>query len=186
VNVRWRGTKAQLKESLRKISAVLAGKVEDPLGLHGTFWYGVGNGVLAMLSADFRDKLEGGAGRFDGVKWAQLALTTLARKEPRKGYKTTDILAETGQLLASLTPGAGEFPAEVAPDQIFSVRRDGVEVGTADRTADRHQRGTEYMPARPIVPDGAPPPAWEAELERICERALAAVIEKVVEAGPVN
>jgi hypothetical protein len=36
------------------------------------------------------------------------------------------------------------------------------------------------------VPDGAPPPAWEAELERICERALVAVIEKVVEAGPVN
>jgi hypothetical protein len=160
---------------------VLAGSEVDHWGVHPLFWGLVGNGVLNLIKRDFLVKLSGGRG-LDGVRWAELAVATLAKRR-RAGREDGDILFETGALLASLTPGADEFPSGTAPDQIFVIHPGGVEVGTADRTAERHQKGTEYMPARPVVPTGAFTPGWEDELERICAEAMTRVIERVCEMG---
>jgi hypothetical protein len=181
--VRWRGTRADLRAKLKAIPRVLAGLDPDPLGLHPLFWGTIANGALAACAQDYADKLAGGTGRFDGVKWAQLAVATLAKRK-RAGNDDESILVETGTLLASLQPGIDEHPNARAPDQVFVVRRAGVEVGTADPKADWHEAGIPgRMPARTVMPPEPLPAAWEAELERVALGALQKVIEKLVESG---
>lgn len=175
----WRGTREELRQALRAIPGVLAGRDFDPWGAHDLFWTMVGNAALGLIRRDFLTKLSGGYG-LDGVRWAQLAVATLVRRRA-KGREDDDILYETGALLASLTPGTDEFINAAAPDQVFVIHRGGVEVGTADRTADRHQKGTERMPARPVVPTGELTHGWEQEIERACELALVKVVERLTE-----
>lgn len=179
MELRWKGTKADLLASLRRLPAVLSGREPDPLGLGAILQGFVGNAALARIRADFLAKSAGGVGS-DGVRWPALAESTLERRR-RKGLTHEDILVEYGSLLASLTAGTGEKPSGAA-DQVFRLEADGVTVGTAERKADIHQKGTGRIPARPITPDDLPP-GWTPDIEAAAERAMEMILERVCDAG---
>jgi hypothetical protein len=182
--MQFRGTRADLERSIRLIPSVLAGAHPDVLGIREVFFGYVANAVLREIRDAYLVKLDGGTGS-DGIRWAELAVATLAKRRS-KGRTDSEILLETGDLLASLRPGIGHHPLG-NPEQVFDVKPGGVTVGTADRKADRHQTGTEFMPARPIVPpDGELPPAWIEPVERAMEEGIAKVIEMVVSNGGIN
>lgn len=182
--MRWRGTKAELLNSLRLVPRVLAGVHPDALGIAPVFWGTIANAALKEIRGAYLTKLEGFEGS-DGVTWAKLAVATLAKRQ-REGRDDADILLETGRLLASLRPGADHFPLG-NPDQVFDIHPGGVTVGTAHEHADKHQRGTTHMPARPIVPvDGNLPRAWEKPVEDAMRDAMLKVIAMVVDAGGIK
>jgi hypothetical protein len=176
MNYRWRGTRAELLSELKKLPSVLSGRLPDDHGLGRVFLAVLGNAALAEITAAFRVKSEGGTGS-DGVKWAPLKESTLERRRA-KGIEHDRRLEETGDLLDSLRPGSDDPDAPRPLHQVFDVEPGAVTVGSSLPYADRHQRGTDHMPARVIVPpDGALPPAWEAAVEAAAERALDAVMD---------
>ncbi len=181
--MQWRGTKADLVRSIRLLPLVLAGTHPDPADLHGIFWGYVGNAVLKLIREAYLVKLDGGEGS-DGITWAKLAASTLAKRR-RKGRDDEEILIEMGSLLASLRPGTDDRPSGVV-DQVFDIGRAGVTVGTAEEKADWHQHGRENMPARPIVPpDGEIPVAWEEPIEAAMQQGLERVIEEMCRVGGI-
>ncbi len=177
--MKWRGTKAGLKDALRRLPAVLAGREPDPMGLGRVFWGFVGNAVLRLIRSAFKEKMSGRTGS-DGIKWAKLAAATLAIRQ-RNGRTDRDILFETGALLASLEPGADHEPSG-ALFQVFRFEPGAIVVGTTEPKADWHQNGTEFMPRRPVVTEHIPT-AWEPAVERAMEKGMKAVIELVVANG---
>ena len=177
--MRWRGTKAELLAALNKLPGVLSNAEPDPYGLSIVFMAEVGAAALRCVYDDFRAKSDGGTGR-DGVKWADLAESTLERRRA-KGIVHDAILRETEALRQSLEPGS------MAPGQVFRLEQGSVTVGSEIPYADHHQNGTPRMPARPIVPvDGAIPPGWEAELQEGAARGMEKVLELVCYYGGVG
>lgn len=79
-----------------------------------------------------------------GGAWAPLAPSTVSERE-RLGFGgPSPILVRTGQLAASLA-------SRDAAGNVFEVTATSLLVGSEDRTAGYHQRGTRRMPRRPIV-----------------------------------
>lgn len=181
----WRGTTADLHRSLRLLPRVLSGNYSDDLGLRTLFWGNLGNAILAIVSESFKVKLAGGVGS-DGVRWAQLAVATLAKRK-REGREDGAILHETGAMLESLLPGDGANPSG-AENQIFDISQNGLRVGTEDPKADRHQKGTDHMPARPIVPTNPNdfPPGWMPRVEAALQEALTVTIQKMCDGGGIE
>lgn len=182
--MQFRGTRADLERSIRLIPHVLAGRHPDVLGLAPVFFGYVANAVLKEIRGAFLTKLDGGTGS-DGIKWAELAVATIAKRR-RAGRDDSDLLIETGALLQSIRPGIDHHPLG-NPEQVFDIHPGGVTVGTANERADYHQQGSPgRMPARPIVPpDGSLPVAWEPMVEAAMEEGMRRVIEMVVSAGGI-
>lgn len=78
-------------------------------------------------------------GAYGGEKWAPLAPSTLARKDPGKG-----ILVDSGRLRASLTQ-------ETAPDSIRALLPQSLHWGSSVPYGVFHQKGTSRMPQRRVV-----------------------------------
>lgn len=79
-----------------------------------------------------------------GGAWTPLAPSTV-RERARQGFGgPSPILFRTGQLAESLA-------SRDAAGNVFEVTATSLRVGSADRTANYHQRGTRRMPRRPIV-----------------------------------
>ena len=81
---------------------------------------------------------EGGAG--ESGPWAPLSPRYAAWKASHYGGK--GILERSGGLLASLTGGTGA---------IHETTKDSLRIGTSNRHAMFHQKGTRRMPARKVI-----------------------------------
>ena len=182
--MKFRGSKERLKDSIKLIPAVLAGKHPDLLGLKPVFWGEVGNAVLKLIQEDMVAK--GAGARTSTGKWKQLAPETLERRK-RKGFSGEEILQETHRLLASFTPGTGHLPSGVA-DQVFNFLAAGIEIGTDVEYAEFHQDGVPgRIPQRPIVPKtGKIPHAWDGAVADAIERGIQKVMEMIVAAGGID
>ena len=94
---------------------------------------------------DFREIVEKkqfeSEGSYGSGGWKPLALSTLLQKR-RKGYPDA-ILEASGRMKRSLTGNTG--------DTIEEVKRLSVRMGTSVSYARYHQKGTRYMPARPLI-----------------------------------
>jgi phage gpG-like protein len=97
-------------------------------------------------------------GAYGSGGWAPLAASTIDQKR-RQGLDPR-ILRATGRMRDSLTePGH--------PDQIAIARHDGLDFGTTDEKAARHQHGTARMPQRRVV---QLPESDRREVVRILQR----------------
>jgi len=131
---------------------------------------------------------------------AQIAWATLKREGAKTmidvfGHRNVEILRDTGVLLNSLSPGklSGggpdviyQFPAgEGGEDQIFSTMANGVIVGTNVPYAATHQYGDakRKIPARPFLPVGDAPQAWQDRWAEAGAQAMAIGIRKALEAA---
>ena len=182
--MRWKGSRAALRRSIRLIPAVLSGRHADSLGLKPVFWNRVGNEVLNCIWTDFQVKRLGGTG-LDGISWPALAESTLERRR-RSGRTDEEILIETTALLVSLAAGIADVPSG-SPGQVFRLEPDGITVGSAIPYAEFHQAGIPgRMPARHIVPsDGSIPAGWEPLVETAMEAAMQKCVEIVISAGGI-
>lgn len=179
----FRGTRAQFVRSLRLIPLVLASRRPDSLGLRELFWGTVANLMFEAIQREYEVKIVGGSD-VAGVAWQELSPATIERRL-RAGRTDDRILIETDALIESLTPGTGADPSE-APGQVNRLDPAGVTIGSDVPYADFHQRGVPgRLPARPFMPADPLPPQWERVLEECVERAMVAVIERVVTAGGI-
>jgi phage gpG-like protein len=180
MNAQWKGTRAELIQSLQSLPAVLSGRLPDPLGLGKVFFTHIGNAVLKLIQDDFLVKSKGGTGA-GGVAWAPLKESTLERRR-RKGIEHEEILKQTESLLESLTPDQNNAVDAVRiAGQVFEYAVGSITVGTDIPYADYHQNGTAYMPPRPIVPlSGDLPVEWESAVDQAIEEAFQVVIEIMV------
>jgi len=94
---------------------------------------------------DFRDTIEKkqfeSEGGYGSGGWKPLATSTL-RQKASKGYPST-ILVATGRMKRSLTGKTRDTIEEIKPLSIL--------MGTKAGYARYHQKGTRYMPARPVI-----------------------------------
>lgn len=95
-------------------------------------------GSMDVYMESMRVRFASFSGR--GGDWAEHAPSTIARRG-----EGAPILNEGGQLEASLQRNAA--------GHVLEITGTGVVEGSADRTANFHQHGTEHMPARPILVD---------------------------------
>jgi hypothetical protein len=181
IRAEWRGSHASLLVALERLPAVLSGREPDPHKLGELFLTVIGNRILDLIQHDFRTKSDGGVG-LDGIRWLELKEATLERRR-RKGIDGEQILKETGELYASLTPSQSDDPGAPRPvGQVFDLSPGRVTVGTEGTKADVHQYGSGRVPARPIVPDSSPS-GWEHEIDDAVEKALEKVIERMCALG---
>lgn len=101
--------------------------------------------VGEKLQYDFAKNFEGEGGQFGGwSKWAPLAESTVAERR-RLGYGAAHpILQRTGALYESVV-------VEGAPDNVFQVKPNGLQLGSTLYYAAFHEYGTVRMPRRAVV-----------------------------------
>lgn len=189
--VTFRGSRAELRELIRSIPAILSGRAPDPAGVARGFQLRLSMSLLSQCQADFLTKSRGGCGQ-DGITWAPLKGSTIARRagKERKALKggrgspafagNRDILRDTGRLFRSLSAGVEETPAG-NPDQVLRLGRGEVIVGTNVPYAAYHQYGTARMPARPFLPVDGIPAAYQPALFAAAGRGLIRVLQLLID-----
>ncbi len=99
------------------------------------------------------------------------------------GFRQVDILIDTGELLASFSPGVEDRPSHT-PGQVFETPPGRVIVGSALPRAAYHHRGTSRLPARPFwPPDGHLPDSWWEALLVALRRGLSEAVTSAVTRG---
>jgi hypothetical protein len=122
--------------------------------------------LLSLPEGEAKKRAAQLAGREATQKTGKTKIDTL-------GGRSVEILRDTGVLLNSLSPGEMTDPGPSAvyspprgdggSEQVFSLFENGVMVGTNVLYAATHQNGdaARGIPARPFLPTGEVPEAWE-------------------------
>jgi phage gpG-like protein len=106
------------------------------------------NGPIANAVHEFFDRQFATEGAAGGEKWAPLAAKTL-RWRAQNHRTGMPILQFSRELWGSLVKRSSPLGYRIAD-------KDSLLMGTSVQHAEKHQRGTARMPARPIVPDVVP------------------------------
>ena len=144
--------KQDLRERLRNLGAILAGRRSDPHGIGRAFRAFLTQACFELWQKSYRQKAAGGPG-LDGRHWKPLSPRTLATPTfpKRKG-----ILRVTDRLYKSLTPGVvvnGDY-YKGNQDQSVTMQATKLTLGTSVPYATKHNKGTGRIPARPfLTPD---------------------------------
>lgn len=135
-----------------------------------------GNSLLLRVQRAFQAKMHGGTDE-TGLRWAPLAPSTVARARKNR-IRPLEILRDTSQLLASLTPNSG------SPDQVARADRGEVKLGTKRRGAIFHHEGTRNLPQRRLWPQVAkwPDSWWRDVLEAIRAGAVEIAVQLIRDA----
>ncbi len=197
----FRGTRQELHQLLGSLGAAAHAGSPAAKGLQ----LRLGVALLSQIQQDYIVKSRGGTGK-DGIRWAPLKPSTIARRRKSKadkvvartlqlgsrrklrqeelyGQRVVDILRDTGRLLRSFSPGVEDRPSSAA-EQVFDTPSGAVIVGTNVPYATAHQHGNpaRNLPARPILPVGGVIPAayWPA-LRLAAVRGVVRLIELLLQ-----
>ena len=197
----FRGSRRELDEILASVPQILAGRIPDPLGITRLVGFTMANSMLTQVYQDFVRKSRGEVGK-DGVKWAPLAASTIAKrmakerklqpktkraKKPKADPKFAerfDIGRDTTRLLRSLVAGRiDQVPGN--PDTSVTAAMAVIAVGTNVPYAKWFREGRgKVQPARPVVPlDGTIPAAWWLAILGAGSRGVSAAIAMLAQRG---
>lgn len=173
--VTFRGNRDDLHRLVARTVAALTGRGPDPLGLARGLQLRLSTVALSKIQQEYVALSNRGVAPSDGRKWAELAPSTIRKKQAKERKATRGkrgkgkpfaghypIGRDTGRLLRSLTPGVDDRPSG-APDQVIEHRAGSVVVGTNVPHAKSFHAGREHQPARPITP-ATLPAAWGTAL----------------------
>ena len=155
-SISYRGSEDRLRQALRQLPAVLAGRAPDPYGVGRRVRERVADELLRLVRENFLSKSVGGAGA-DGVAWEPLSTKTLSRRGLRRG-----ILMATGELLAGI---------------VVEARGNRLEVRATSKPW-HHTGVVGRLPARPFWP-GRLPASWQERLLRVMAEAVAAAVAEL-------
>lgn len=177
----FRGTYEQARQMIAQLPTILAGRAADPAQVARGVQLRLSTALLSQVQQDFLVKSRGGTGK-DGVRWPALDPKTIAartrtatevrdfkrakKRDPKLtalafyGSRKVDMLRDTSRLFRSLTPGVEDRPAG-NPDQVITLGRGMLILGSKCPYLGAHQNGTKHVPARPVFPvHGTIPPAY--------------------------
>lgn len=158
-----------------------------------TRWRKIYGGVLNRLLASMPEKAA--KARAAQIAWAKLKAEGAKTKLEVFGNRPHEILRDTSILLNSLSPGqlgGGDGNLSYRPpsgdggdQQVFQTLANGVIVGTTVPYAEAHQNGdpARNLPARPFLPVGQVPDAWEQRWLDAANQALAIGAQRLFEAA---
>jgi phage gpG-like protein len=124
------------------------------------------DGPIANAVHTFFEKRFATEGEYGGEKWAPLAARTLhwRAQNNRTGMP---VLQFTRELWSSLVKRSSPLGYRIATD-------DSLLIGSSVRHAEKHQTGTDRMPAREIVPDVIPEPETQEWAQLVVQHLEAA------------